>query len=131
MIAIRYAKKSFFWDLIAWIPFDLIIISSNRSAYAETDLYLLRFLKLFRVSRLFELLDVEKFKGLLGTYYEAQLKKAVQFENFSYHYPILQKVKYTYMYRTLQILVISIACSYFLGLFWRIFVTVMINWEGN
>jgi hypothetical protein len=27
--------------------------------------------------------------------------------------------------------VISIACSYFLGLFWRIFVTVVINWEDN
>ena len=73
MIAIRYFKKSFFFDLIAWIPFDLIVIYSSPSNYAESDLYLMRILKLLRISRLFELLDVEKFKGLLSTYYEVQL----------------------------------------------------------
>jgi len=61
----------------------------------------MRILKLLRISRLFELLDVEKFKGLLSAYYEVQLERAVQVEDFSYHYPIAEKVKYTYIYRTL------------------------------
>ena len=29
IIALRYAKKSFFYDLIAWIPIDLFIISAD------------------------------------------------------------------------------------------------------
>ena len=52
-----------------------------------------RVLKLLRIPRLFELLDVEKFKGILSMYYIAQLETAVAQEDFSYHYPILKQMK--------------------------------------
>ena len=122
-IAKRYAKKSFFFDLIAWIPFDLFVTMD--------EVHLLRIIKMLRISRLFELLDVEKFKGLLDNFYERQLNEAVKRENFTYHYPILKKVKYVYSYRIIQILVISLGSSYFLGLLWRIFTTKIIDWKSN
>lgn len=89
-----------------------------------------RVLKLLRIPRLFELLDVEKFKGILSMYYTAQLETAVAQEDFSYHYPILKQMKMIYMYRLLQIVVIIISCSYFLAIFWRIYVQDIIDYEN-
>jgi len=50
-------------------------------------------------------------------------------ENFTYHYPILRRLKTIYFYRIIQIIIIIISCSYFLGIFWRIFVHEIIDWE--
>lgn len=46
------------------------------------EVYLFRLLKLLRIPRLFELLDVEKFKGVINFYYQSKLNEAVASENF-------------------------------------------------
>ena len=32
MIALRYAKKSFIFDFIAWMPIDLLILITQKSS---------------------------------------------------------------------------------------------------
>lgn len=96
----------------------------------DFDPHLFRLLKLLRIPRLFELLDVERFKGILNLYYAIQLNNAVTTDNFSYHYPILRLLKMIYIYRVLQIIIIIISCSYFLAIFWNIFVNDMIDHEN-
>ena len=93
IIAIRYAKKSFIYDLLAWLPIDMF--------FRLEGVYLFRLLKLLRIPRLFELLDVEKFKGVLNLYYQGKLNEAVAQENFQYHYPIMGIIKMVYLYRVL------------------------------
>lgn len=66
-IAIRYARKSFVYDLLAWIPIDWLFDLDDP---AQDDPHLFRLLKLLRIPRLFELLDVDKFKMVLSMYYD-------------------------------------------------------------
>ena len=47
-IAKRYMLKSFIFDLLAWVPFDLLSDSDPESS----DIRLLRLLKLLRIPRL-------------------------------------------------------------------------------
>jgi len=60
-IAHHYAKKSFLFDFIAWFPIESCVklISGNQNIQKER---LFRMLKLLRIPRLFQLLNVEKFK---------------------------------------------------------------------
>lgn len=63
MIAINYLKRSFIFDLLAVIPFESIFLN-----YLETP-RLWRLMKLLRMPRLSQLLDVEKFKNIVNAYY--------------------------------------------------------------
>lgn len=74
IIAKRYARKSFVYDLFAWLPIDMF--------FKREGVYLFRLLKLLRIPRLFELLDVEKFKQVLNLYYQVKLDQAVAQENY-------------------------------------------------
>lgn len=64
-IAINYIKKSFVFDLIAWIPFESLANLSSKNMNNQ----LLRCLKILRLRRLIDLMNVEKFKGLLYKYH--------------------------------------------------------------
>lgn len=59
-IAKRYAKKSFIIDMIAWLPIQLF--------YDHPKMRIFRLLKLLRMRRLVQLLDVEKFKTIYGSH---------------------------------------------------------------
>ena len=65
-IAIHYLKGSCLFDLIAIIPFDQFVVGPKQR--------LLRLLKLLRVPRLFELLNVERIKHMITDYYNKRLR---------------------------------------------------------
>jgi hypothetical protein len=73
LIAKHYAKGSFIFDLLANIPFELLFNRGPKqvvSAAAGSDKSrLYRLLKLFRVPRLFELLNVDRIKTVITDYY--------------------------------------------------------------
>jgi hypothetical protein len=73
-IALRYARKSFIFDFLAWMPVDLILLLASNSDKVEINqhsdsFHLVRLLKMLRVPRLAELLDVEKFRSIVNNYY--------------------------------------------------------------
>jgi len=65
-IAIHYVKKSFIFDLLAILPFEMMFKFQKTSR-------LWRLIKLLRMPRLAELLNVEKVKGFINTFYTNQL----------------------------------------------------------
>lgn len=80
-IAIHYVKGSCLFDLIAIIPFDQFLQGPK--------MRLLRLLKLLRVPRLFELLNVERIKHMITDYYNKRLRESVAEGDESASYPIL------------------------------------------
>jgi hypothetical protein len=71
-IAKHYAKGSFIFDLLANIPFELLFNRGPKqvvSAAGGDKSRLYRLLKLFRVPRLFELLNVDRIKTVITDYY--------------------------------------------------------------
>lgn len=61
----HYLKGSCIYDLLACIPFEFII--SNRDG--NKDARLLKLFKMLRVPRLVELLNVERVKKIINSYY--------------------------------------------------------------
>lgn len=59
-IAKHYVKGSCIFDLLACIPFELILVRDKSSTNDKSRLF--RLLKLFRVPRLLELLNVDRVK---------------------------------------------------------------------
>lgn len=66
-IAIHYVKGSCFFDLLAIIPFASLLVPKKDNAR------LFRLIKLLRVPRLFELLNVDRFKKYIKDYYNNRL----------------------------------------------------------
>ena len=69
MIAIHYLKGNFIFDAIAIIPFDMFLTGSKIRLY--------RLLKMLRVPRMVELIDVDRVKALVNNYVNKRLKRAV------------------------------------------------------
>jgi len=65
MIAKHYAKGSFIFDLLANVPFELLFAGGNSGDNSR----LYRLLKMFRVPRLFELLNVDRIKSTITDHY--------------------------------------------------------------
>ena len=64
-IAKNYAKRSFIFDLLAWIPFDRFMqYTSTRRLYRCLN-YVYRLFKLLRLPRLKQLIKVENFKYIV------------------------------------------------------------------
>lgn len=62
-ISLRYLLGKFIYDLIAWLPFNLMIeLVAGRKR-------LLRLLKMLRLPRLAQLLNVERVKKLVNEHY--------------------------------------------------------------
>jgi hypothetical protein len=121
-------KGTFFADLIAWIPYDYMFF---RDEMHTSDVKLLRLSKLLRIPKMLVLLDNEKFKSKMSEIYGRQLRKAVILDDFNYHYPIMKHLYYVYFYRILETIVIVLSCSYLLAIFWRIWISVCVDWENN
>lgn len=85
-IAKHYIKGSCVFDLLACLPFDRILTVGGR----QTDTRLYRLLKLFRVPRLLELLNVDRIKQSINDHYNKILQTAVENNVESKSYPILK-----------------------------------------
>jgi len=72
--------------------------------------------------RLAQLLDVEKCKNIVNSYFEKQLKYNISINNYKMHYPIKRALLIVQFYRVFQLVIIIFAVSYFLGIFWHIIV---------
>ena len=65
VIAIHYLKGSFIFDAIAIIPFDMFLTGSKIRLY--------RLLKMLRVPRMVELIDVDRVKGIVNNFVNKRL----------------------------------------------------------
>jgi hypothetical protein len=90
LIAKHYAKGSFIFDLLANIPFELIITRGGKKSATGDKSRLYRLLKLFRVPRLFELLNVDRIKSTITDYYNKIFQRAVDQNDESESFPILK-----------------------------------------
>lgn len=61
--------NGFIFDFIAWVPIDLILIRNETA-----PIHLFRILKMLRIPKLVEILDVEKFKQILFAFFNEKLK---------------------------------------------------------
>ena len=86
----HYLRGSFVYDFLAWIPIDLILFQTglvNSEKYP--NLHLIRILKMLRIPRFSQLLDVENFKQVIYRHYDKKLYKAVQENEYRFTYPVL------------------------------------------
>ena len=91
-IAIHYVKRSFIFDLLAWLPLEFFFEASrliSKAADEDDPKRLTRLLKLLRLPRLAQLLDVEKFKQLVKEFYNKQLEDNLR-KNNNNTYPIMR-----------------------------------------
>ena len=82
---------------------------------------MLKLLKLLRVPRLFELLNVDRFKQFLNDYYNKILEKAVRENREDEAYPILKALAYLQIYKVIRLVILIFGSSYFLGILWHIY----------
>ena len=68
---------------------------------------------------------------MVNMYYQNQLDKSVIDGKFDYHYPLLKAIQINYIYRLVAVVAIILSSSYFLGIFWKIIVTFVIDWQNN
>ena len=79
-------------------------------------------MKLLRIPRLIELLDVDRVKYIIGDYYARKMDEAIQAYDDTYSVPILKQIYYIQIYKVLRLVFIIFSSSYFLGILWFIFV---------
>jgi hypothetical protein len=109
-------KGSCVFDLLACLPLDRILGSQKE----DTRLY--RLLKLFRVPRLLELLNVDRIKQTINDHYNKILQTAVENNVESKSYPILKALMLVQIYKIFRLIIIIFTSSYFLGILWHILV---------
>jgi hypothetical protein len=81
-----------------------------------------RLLKLFRVPRLVELLNVNRVKRNIKDHYNKILIKAVEENRENETYPILLTILLVQMYKIFRLMMVILTSSYFLGILWHILV---------
>ena len=81
-----------------------------------------RLFKLLRVPRLFELLNVDRFKQSINDYYNKKLEENVRKGIEGEHYPILKALMLVQVYKIFRLVIIIFTSSYFLGILWHIYV---------
>ena len=77
---------------------------------------------MLRIPRLFELLNVDRIKQSICDYYNKKLSYAVQNKIEKEGYPILKALMYVQIYKIFRLVILIFSSSYFLGIFWHIFV---------
>jgi hypothetical protein len=97
-IAKNYINGWFFIDLIAVLPFELILKEQAKIS---------KLLRLFRLPRLFKLFDIRKFKKLMRS-----LMKNSQDERIG----VQQQIEY--VYKIFMLIIKAAIITYFVGCFW-------------
>ena len=69
-IAKHYLKNNFIFDILAWIPFEYIFPSHSARLW--------RLLKILRMPKLADLLDVEKIKQIVSKYFEKKILSEIE-----------------------------------------------------
>lgn len=87
LIAKHYLKGSCLFDFLAIVPFSQLI-QVIQQLENENKLRLFHLFKLLRVPRLFGLLNVERFRQSLTSYYNSKLEENVKKNIDSANYPI-------------------------------------------
>ena len=123
-IAGHYMKRGFIFDFIAWIPIQLLLPQESQ------NLDMFRILKLLRLPRLAELIDVEKFKQIVNEYFDKQLNKAIQENDTEYTYPLLFSLMMVKYYEIFALIVIIFSLSYFFGTLWHMYIKEIENWKN-
>lgn len=77
------------------------------------------------------MLDVEKCKSILNEYYNKKLESAVKDNDHYFNFPIVFVILVVHIYKLFSIVTIIFAISYFLGIFWLIFVRDIEDWKNN
>lgn len=116
-------RGNFLFDLVAIIPFDLFTRGSKIRLY--------RLLKMLRVPRMIELLDVDRVKAILNNYYNKRLKRAVAESDERWKPPILQSLLLIQLYKVIRLALIILISSYFIGIVWYIIVCDLLPEELN
>lgn len=111
-------KGSCIFDFLANIPFELLMHRGDE--IKKTRLF--RLFKLFRVPRLFALLNVNRVKQIIGDHYQKILLTAVQNNNERETNSILKSIMLVQSYKIFRLSMIIFTSSYFLGIFWHILV---------
>lgn len=71
---------------------------------------------------------MEKCKSILNEYYNKKLEEAVQKNDHDFNFPIVFVIMVVHVYSLFSIIVTIFAISYFLGIFWLIFVRDVEDW---
>ena len=123
LIAKHYLKSSFVFDFVAWIPLEYLMARSSgpETRFAGADKFrLIRLLKLLRIPRLRQLLNLDKFKELVNTYYGFQLKRAVSEKDDYFVYPVMRNMLIFNAYKICNFVFVILATAYFLAIFWML-----------
>ena len=83
--------------------------------------------KLFRLSKLFSLLDPDFFRSIIKSYYAGKLKRALsnpgmKIDQKKDNNNIIRQIMLTYLFRVVRLILIIFTLSYFIGTLWYIFV---------
>lgn len=90
----------------------------------------MRLLRLFRLPRLAQLLDVEKAKSTLNEYYGKKLERSVVANDNEFSFPIMRVIMAVHTYNLFSIIIVIFTISYFLGIFWLIYVRDIEDWQN-
>ena len=132
-ISMHYLKSSCFFDLLAMIPFTTIFKLSHDPSQTILGLHAghtsrkFRLIKLLRVPRLFELLNVDRFKKFIKEYYNHKLSESVKKNDDGDNYPILKSLMIVKIYMVARLAMIIATASFFLGIIWHIIVVDLLE----
>ena len=150
-ISMHYLKSSCIYDLLAIIPFTSILslyqpkptirlnkegigiaehifnITLKKEGLTDEIIRKFRLIKLLRVPRLFELLNVDRFKKFIKEYYNHKLSESVKQNKDGDNYPILKSLMIVKIYMVARLAMIIATASFFLGIIWHIIVVDLLE----
>ena len=75
-------------------------------------------------------MDTENFKSIVYAFYNDKLNKAVKKNDHLFNFPIMKVIIIVHVYNLFRIVIVIFAISYFLGIFWLIFVRDIQDWHN-
>ena len=123
-IAKRYLGSSFIFDLVAISTLPLIGLFKD--SWDPENLSLLYLLRLLRVERIFVILNIQVFQGIIKFYYRSNLNASIarnsqrQEDNKEDNNKIMNQILFMYIFRVVRLIIFILILSYFLGTIWFI-----------
>jgi len=124
----RYLQTKFIYDLLPLIPFNWI--------FSFKYSHLLYAIKVIRLLDTFELLDTSKFMSHIKKFYENRLKKVCEIDELANNIDLDQNkimtvIMISYIFKTFKLVIIIFQVSYFLGIFFYIYCSIVRDIHGN
>lgn len=73
-VKLFYYRNAFVYDLLSVVPFRFFFISNLKASKTSNYLQLLHLFKLFRLQKIFQLLEPRQFNNIIKEYYKSKLK---------------------------------------------------------